>query len=177
MIKCILINNENIDNIKIKDVNDSNLYKKCNYKKDNDFLKIKNWNFENNKIIELWGKNKGNSKYKNSNFLIKNEKLELYGKCIFVLKDISNNYISLEEDIFNNFFNINKENKQGNNTNNLEENDNIENDNIENNNKNNYDNIDNNIDDELEDLISKYENDELEYEMYCYSSEEENNDL
>ena len=55
MINCILIQNNEINEIKVKNLTEDSIYKKCNFKNNSDFIKIKTWNYENN-IIELWGK-------------------------------------------------------------------------------------------------------------------------
>ena len=103
MIKCIIIDKKNINQINIKKLLEEELYKRCNFKNNNNFNKIKTWNFLNNCNIELWGKTEGLNNYKNQNeFLIK-ENLSVYGKCIFILKNNFNKLISLSFMILINF--------------------------------------------------------------------------
>ena len=155
MINCILIQNNEINEIKVKNLTEDSIYKKCNFKNDTDFSKLKIWNYDN-LSIELWGKNKGflNSL---SNFeLFKNNGLNIYGKSIFIMKNKESKYISLNKEIFNNYFNIinNVKSKI------VEE--------ISNECKNKED-----LDSKEDDENSEYSyNSELTYELYEYSDDE-----
>ena len=105
MISCIIINKNDIEEIRVKNLTESIIYKKCNYKIDKDFDKIFSWNNGEN-IIELWGKNTG--KNKNDYSIFKDNNLNVYGKSIFLQKN-NENFISLSKDDFIKFFNVNKE--------------------------------------------------------------------
>jgi len=69
MIKCILLDKEKINEIKIKKFSEEDLYKKCNFKNKNNFKKIKTYN-NNDNIIELWGKTEGLSNHLNNNNIL-----------------------------------------------------------------------------------------------------------
>lgn len=165
MINCILFNNGNFEEIKTKNIEESNIYKKCNFKNNKDFEKLFTWKDDDN-IIELWGKTKGNI-IKNIHILFSSNNISIYSKSIFVKKNCNNKFISLNICDFNNFFNINKqinnynsEDEEFNNTNNAN---NANNTNNAENEYNEY--ISDNEDNDLEDS-------ELSYEVYCYSDEE-----
>jgi len=111
MIKCILLDKENINEIKIKNFSEDDLYKKCNFKNNNNFDKIKTWCFTSNSI-ELWGKIQGLNNNKNNNLILIKENINVYGKCIFILKNNENNIISLDIDNFNKYFNSILETKE-----------------------------------------------------------------
>jgi hypothetical protein len=163
MIKSILILDTSINEINIKNTNisDDILYKKCNMKNNNNFSKILDWNYSNYRI-ELWGKNKGINKFKSSfNFFTKLN-LNIYGRCIFVMKDKDNNFISLNNEIFNNFLNQIDEN-------NVNINNKIE----------KVKKIQEEIINSEDDSESSYEaslNSELNYEIYNYSSDEDSDE-
>ena len=105
MINCILIQNNEINEVKVKNLREDSIYKKCNFKNDTDFSKLKNWNYDNFSI-ELWGKNKGFSNSLSNFELFKNNGLNIYGKSIFIMKNKESKYISLNKEIFYNYFNI-----------------------------------------------------------------------
>jgi len=105
MINCILIQNSEINEVKVKNLSEDIIYKKCNFKNDSDFSKIKIWNHEDY-IIELWGKSKGFSNSLSIFKLFKNNNLHIYGKSIFIMKSNENKYVSLNKDNFINFFNL-----------------------------------------------------------------------
>ena len=174
MINCILFNNGKFEEIKTKNIEESNIYKKCNFKNIKDFEKLFTWN-QDEYIIELWGKNKGNI-IKNIPKLFSSNNISIYSKSIFVKKDINNKFISLNIDNFNTFFNINKQS----NLNHDEELNNVNNNinnNVNNNvNNNEHDNEDDDNEDDEDSISNNEENDledsELSYEIYCYSDEE-----
>ena len=111
MITCILIHNKDINEIKVKNLTEETIYKKCNFKNNKDFLKIKSWK-NNNYLIELWGKNIGLSNSFNNFELLKKYSLNVYGKCIFIMKNNENKYISLDKENFINFFNLKQKEKE-----------------------------------------------------------------
>ena len=163
MIKTILIVDSSINEINIKTNNISNetIYKKCNLKSNINFIKIKEWDLNEN-TIELWGKTKGIEKFKsNFDFFIKND-LNIYGKSIFIMKNKNKEFISLIDSDFQYFLNENNKKKELNEKSNMI----VESESFENNedNKNNEDNEDN---ESVKSLGS-----ELHYEIYNYSSDE-----
>lgn len=163
MIKSILILDTSINEINIKNTNisDDILYKKCNMKNNNNFSKILDWNYSNYRI-ELWGKNKGINKFKSSFDFFTKLNLNVYGRCIFVMKDKDNNFISLNNEIFNNFLNQIDEN-------NVNINNKIE----------KVKKIQEEIINSEDDSESSYEaslNSELNYEIYNYSSDEDSDE-
>lgn len=163
MIKSILILDSSINEINIKNTNisDDILYKKCNMKNNNNFSKIFDWNYSNYRI-ELWGKNKGINKFKSSFDFFTKLNLNIYGRCIFVMKDKDNNFISLNNEIFNNFLNQIDEN-------NVNINNKIE----------KVKKIQEEIINSEDDSESSYEaslNSELNYEIYNYSSDEDSDE-
>jgi len=196
MINCILINNDINDNvleIKVKNLTEETIYKKCNFKNSKDFNKIKEWVIEDNNI-ELWGKINGNKNLKNNWNFFNKENLNIYGKSIFIMKNSDDVYISLSKDylyskiillkennitcedndndnVNNNYDNVNNENNN-NNVNNTVNNNNINNNDNNNNDDNNDDNNDINEDDN-ESIVSNYSyNSELSYELYSYSDDD-----
>ena len=167
MIKSILILYSSINEINIKNTNisDDILYKKCNMKNNNNFSKIFDWNYSNYRI-ELWGKNKGINKFKSSFDFFTKLNLNIYCRCIFVMKDKDNNFISLNNEIFNNFLNKIDEN-------NVNVNVNI------NNKIEKVKKIQEEIINSEDDSESSYEtslNSELNYEIYNYSSDEDSDE-
>ena len=170
MLTCITVKNENIEKIKIKNISEENIYKKCNYKNNDDFEKIKEWP-NNNNYIELWGKKNGRKGSENTNELLTNNIIDkttiLYGKSIFLMRDQEKKFISLQLDELNNFFSDLKLNESS----------------INNSEVNNIHNIvekDKEIEDkeaeniEIDDNESEYSyNSELTYELYSYSDEYE----
>lgn len=111
MINCILIQNSEINEVKVKNLSEDIIYKKCNFKNDSDFSKIKIWNHEDY-IIELWGKSKGFSNSLSIFKLFKNNNLNIYGKSIFIMKSNENKYVSLNKDNFINYFNLDNIDKE-----------------------------------------------------------------
>jgi hypothetical protein len=102
----IIVEKENIKENKINDINE--LYKKCKFKKVDDFVEINTWNY-NNSIIKLYGKLNGKNQSKN---LYKFPDLDktIYGSCALVCLE-NNNYVDLKIEDWNNFV-LNKNNKE-----------------------------------------------------------------
>ena len=171
MIKCILIDKVNINEIKIKNFSEEELYKKCNFKNNNNFNKIKIWSFDNNNI-ELWGKTHGLNNNKNNNVLLIKQNIDVYGKCIFILKNNENNIISFNIDSFNTFFNIpltNTESEEILEEKNTESEEILEEKNTESEEileEKNIESEETNIK-----ILYKYVNNELDYEVYSYNDE------
>ena len=162
MINCILIQNNEINEVKVKNLTEDCIYKKCNFKNDTDFSKLKIWNYDNFSI-ELWGKNKGFSNSLSNFELFKNNGLNIYGKSIFLMKNDEDKYISLNKENFNNYFNIinDVESKI------------IHDENNKFKNKENLESKEIKEDEENCDENSEYSyNSELTYELYEYSDDE-----
>ena len=104
MISCLLVDNEQFNTIRVKNLTEDNIYKKCNYKTNVDFDKIMSLEYNKN-LLEVWGKTKGKMEV-NKNIFLKNNKLECYGKFIIILKDVTNKYLSLDSNEFFKYFNI-----------------------------------------------------------------------
>lgn len=161
MINCILIQNNEINEVKVKNLTEDCIYKKCNFKNDTDFSKLKIWNYDNFSI-ELWGKNKGFSNSLSNFELFKNNGLNIYGKSIFLMKNDKDKYISLNKKNFNDYFNIindveskiiDDENNESKNKENLESKEIKDEENCDENSEYSY-------------------NSELTYELYEYSDDE-----
>ena len=187
MISCITLKNNDFKQLKIKNVDEENIYKKCGYKTNNNFKKLYSWNI-NNDTLELWCKEEENIKKLNQHniFTKYGIKVNSNNKCIFLLKN-KEKFINLDSEVFSDFFNLKEEiemTKKNNNNENNDVNLNNDNNNNNNNNLNNNNNViniksltkeefandfNNNLDNEDE----EYEyNSELSYELYSYSDEE-----
>ena len=83
--------------IKIENINESdipdNLFKKCSYRKNENFIKIFNINFKNYEF-EVWGKSKGKENLLNKFNFTKYFSSKIYGDCLILLKN--NNYINFD---------------------------------------------------------------------------------
>ena len=166
MLYCITFKNNCFKEIKVKNIDTENIYKKCGYKSNNNFNKLYEWVCPSNNNIELWSKEDSNVKtYNNYPLLVKyNIKVNINNKCIFVMKNGAN-YISLENEFFSKFFNL-PETVEFNNNEDIGEHiveENAEVHEILNSNKNKND--------DLLDTCSDT-NSELSYELYCYSDED-----
>ncbi len=73
MISCLLCDNEKFNTVKVKNLTEDNIYRKCNYKTDVDFNKIVTLEYNKN-LLEVWGKTKGKLEL-NKNIFLKNNKL------------------------------------------------------------------------------------------------------
>lgn len=178
MISCITLKNKSFKLLKVKNVSEENIYKKCGYKTSTNFKKIYTWDLDD-KNIELWCKEDTNiTKFNEHSIFTKYSiKLNINNKCIFFLKN-KEQFINLEIGIFNKFFDL-KETIEINT-------DEIINDTNETNEINDTnDNLSSDIN-KTNELLNKllhnnnseneenYEyNSELSYELYCYSEDEE----
>ena len=106
MINILSLNNDSINEIKVKNMDDANIYRKCGYKNTNDFIKLYSGNYKNN-ILEIWGKNKGLQKYKNAHTIFDILKIDAFGKCVIILKNNNENFISITNTILKDFFLVN----------------------------------------------------------------------
>ena len=107
MLKSIIISNEEINEIKIKNLTDDNIFKKCGYKNNNNFKKLYDWEFTNSITLELWGKEKL-KKIESKFFIFSKYNIKTTGKTLFLLRDNNENKfkpLSLTE--FSNFFKLN----------------------------------------------------------------------
>ena len=184
MLSCITLKNTSFTLLKVKNVTEDNIYKKCGYKTSINFKKIYTWNVDD-KTIELWSKEDTNiKKYNMHEILTKYSiKLNLNNKCIFFLRN-KEQFINLDTNIFNKFFDLketieiskddtnNEHNTNDNNTNNdsintnstygLEKTNDLLNKLLHNNNNTNTS--------ENEDSFEF--NSELSYELYSYSDDD-----
>jgi hypothetical protein len=121
--------NGKLKNTVIKKFSKDELYKKCGFKKNDDFIKQYHWVIDNENIIELYGKNKG--KQNNINiypFPIKDAKF--YGNSILLLLT-NGEYQSITQPIIETFknyeisssnvFNVNDDDNENDNKNDIEE--------------------------------------------------------
>jgi len=177
MLSCITLKNTSFKLLKVKNVTEETIYKKCGYKTSINFKKMYTWNL-NEKTIELWSKEDTNIKNYNQHNILTNHaiKVNVNNKCIFFLRN-KEQFINLDTDVFNKFFDL-KETIE------------ISKDDTNNNDINdNSDSINANSTCDLEktnDLLNKllhnnssenednFEfNSELSYELYSYSDEED----
>jgi len=100
MTKIIIIEKENCKEDSIDDMN--NLFKKCKFKKQEDFLELMTWNFKNF-TLKLFGKVKGKSHTK---FLYKFPDFEknIYGN-ISIICLFNDQYYDLDLNLWNDFLN------------------------------------------------------------------------
>ena len=81
-----------VDNINESDIS-SNLYKKCSYRKNDNFKNIFNIKYKNYEF-EIWGKNKGKENQINNFNFTKYFSCKIYGDCLILQKN--NNYINFD---------------------------------------------------------------------------------
>lgn len=155
MIKILIINNDIIKESNIKSLDDDNMYKKLGYKNNNNFSLIKSYKNKDNHI-NIYGKNSGAQNLLNTNSVLINNNLTVYGKAL-VVKIIDNQYTSITEDEFNIFFD-NKNNYCD--STNKQDSTNI----LDSTNKQESHESDNN---------NYSSDDELLEDLYCYSSDNE----
>ena len=177
MLSCITLKNTSFTLLKVKNVTEENIYKKCGYKTSANFKRIYTWDL-GDKNIELWSKEDINiKKYNQHNILTKYSiKLNVNNKCIFFLKN-KERFINLDIDVFNKFFDLKEtiEINNDENNNELNEHSNTDSTNTDSTNDINKTNEllnkllhNNNLENE-----ENYEfNSELSYELYSYSDDE-----
>ena len=54
MVNILSLNNDSINEIKVKNMDDANIYRKCGYKNTNDFIKLYSGNYKNNVISTVF---------------------------------------------------------------------------------------------------------------------------
>lgn len=167
MLKSIIISNEKINEIKIKNLADDNIFKKCGYKNNNNFKKLYNWEFNNKITLELWGKEefkKPGSKF----YIFSKYNIKTSGKTLFLLRDNNENKfkpLSLTE--FSNFFKLDNTEELVNESNIKE----LNNENLHNKIIRDKEEVENSVNDNDSETSL---NSELTLDLYCYS--DENND-
>lgn len=147
MVKILILEKEIIKEDSVDNM--ENLFKKCRFKKGDDFIEIEEWKYKNI-IIKLFGKIKGKSHNK---FLYKIKDMEklIYGPTALIsLKD--NKYIDLNKDFWINFLNDDKNN----------DNKKIHDENSEDKNNDNEDEEDDNSEDSDKETIEKEDVDDEE---------------
>lgn len=160
MISSILIKNDEISCIKIKNFTLDNIYKKCGFKSGDNFAKAYEWNYLDNSKLELWGKVVTNKSTKNNNTFLTSNNITIYGKGILLLNR-DDSYVSISHEEFSIFFNISTNN------------------NISENLENNQQTISNNKSPELTKQEVEYNSDtstsdsELSFDLYEYSSQDD----
>lgn len=98
MISVIIINKKGILNEKkVKNINEENLYKKCNLKNNNNFNCHIKYNSTKGKI-QLWGKDKDRESLKNI-YEFPNKVIQLYGNILVVNKN-KDEFINITIDEF-----------------------------------------------------------------------------
>jgi hypothetical protein len=191
MISCITLKNSSFKLLKIKNVDEENIYKKCGYKSSNNFSKLYSWTIDSSLDLELWSKQDSTSKVYNQHsiFLKYSINVNSNNRSIFLLKN-KDNYINLDSKFFNDYFDLKevieteshsnedtnlqdhnidnktKHSKSQNNTANDANAANVNTNTLINVDKNNVykNNVDKNEDTDV--------NSELSYELYNYSDEE-----
>jgi len=182
MLSCITLKNTSFTLLKVKNVTEENIYKKCGYKTSANFKRIYTWDL-GDKNIELWSKEDINiKKYNQHNILTKYSiKLNVNNKCIFFLKN-KERFINLDIDVFNKFFDLKEtiEINNDENNNELNEHSNTDSTNTDSTNTDSTNDI-NKTNELLNKLLhnnnleneENYEfNSELSYELYSYSDDE-----
>ena len=106
MISCITLKNTSFKLLKVKNVTEENIYKKCGYKTSTNFKNIYTWSLDD-KHIELWSKEDVHIKKHNEHEILTKYsiKLNVNNKCIFFLKN-KEQFVNLDTNIFNKFFNL-----------------------------------------------------------------------
>lgn len=176
MIYCITLKNATFKEIKVKNIDVENIYKKCGYKSNNNFNKLFEWDCSSN-VIEVWSKEDSNVKtYNNHPLLVRyNIKININNKAIFLLKSRTG-YINLESSLFSKFFNLPQTIEFNSDEDNVEDICKKEVTNIDNVQFNNILNSENpletckNINADTDTISDSHS--ELSYELYCYSEEE-----
>jgi hypothetical protein len=107
MISCITLKNSSFKLLKIKNVDEENIYKKCGYKSSNNFSKLYTWNIDSSLDLELWSKQDTTSKVYNQHsiFLEYSINVNSNNRSIFLLKN-KDNYINLDSKFFNAYFDL-----------------------------------------------------------------------
>lgn len=176
MISCITFKSGSFKLVKIKNVDEENIFKKCGYKSSNNFNKLYNWKVDDIRSLELWSKSDNVCKVFSQHTIFTKYSINVNSnnKCIFLLKK-ANDYISLDGNFFTSFFSINDVIESGS----CNNDENMHNLIADNNTKNPKNQIETkNNDDKSSAVLTTNNNEdcdinsELSYELYCYSDEE-----
>jgi hypothetical protein len=176
MISCITFKTGSFKLVKIKNVDEENIFKKCGYKSSNNFNKLYTWKVDDVRNIELWSKSDNVCKVFIQHTIFSKHSINVNcnNKCIFLLKK-ANDYISLDSNFFTSFFNINNVIEAGP-CNSDETMHDLIPDNKAKNPKNQIETKNNDDASSVNHTTNKNEdydvNSELSYELYCYSDEE-----
>ena len=181
MLSCITLKNTSFKLLKVKNVTEENIYKKCGYKTSTNFKNIYTWNLDD-KHIELWSKEDTNiKKYNMHEILTKYSiKLNVNNKCIFFLRN-KEQFINLDTNTFNKFFNLKEIIETSKDDSNNTDDANNTNDTNDTNDANLTDTIKTNellnnllYNNNASETEENYEyNSELSYELYSYSDDED----
>jgi len=168
MISCITFKNGSFKLVKIKNVDEENIFKKCGYKSSNNFNKLYTWKVDDIRSLELWSKTDNVCKVFNQHTIFSKHSINVNSnnKCIFLLKN-ANDYISLDGNFFTAFFSINDVIETGS-ISNANTNDANDANDANSNDANTLKNLEKNLE-KNEDIDV---NSELSYELYSYSDEE-----
>jgi hypothetical protein len=176
MISCITFKNGSFKLVKIKNVDEENIFKKCGYKSSNNFNKLYTWKVDDIRSLELWSKTDNVCKVFNQHTIFSKHSINVNSnnKCIFLLKN-ANDYISLDGNFFTAFFSIKDVIETGS-CNNDDPMHDLMVDNKAKNPKNQFETNNSDHTSGVNHSTNKNEdydvNSELSYELYCYSDEE-----
>lgn len=109
MTRVIIVEkNGDLKSLNIKKFDITELYKKCNFKKADNFECRTTWDAKNKfdfKYVELWGKNTGKANTENKYDFPPPVDSDLYfGSCILVAKDENTDYIDITIEQWNEFY-------------------------------------------------------------------------
>tara|TARA_B100001094_G_C17690311_1_gene557696 strand:+ start:76 stop:609 length:534 start_codon:yes stop_codon:yes gene_type:complete len=108
MLNCLIIKDNEITTINIKNISEDNIFKKCGYKSNNNFKKIFVHKLKDNIKLELWGKTVGLDKYLNVNKFLLEKNFKIYNKCILIALNNKNEYISCLKEYYDVIINNNE---------------------------------------------------------------------
>ena len=108
MLNCLIIKDNEITTINIKNISEDNIFKKCGYKSNNNFKKIFVHKLKDNIKLELWGKTVGLDKYLNIKKFLLEKDLKIYNKCILIALNNKNEYISCLKEYYDEIINNNE---------------------------------------------------------------------
>ena len=95
MIKILIVKkNSDIDEKNVKKIDEDKIYKLCNYKNDNNFFKLHDFEVHGSNYI-IYGKTKGNANYENKYELPPPIDKELYFGSLCILKKTDDKYVDL----------------------------------------------------------------------------------
>ena len=94
----------NIKELKVKNLSRDILHKKCNFKNNNNFLKLTEWDVKingNNIFVELWGKNNGRAGSENKyDFPPPVDNTLLFGNCALIQKNENDELIDFKKPVW-----------------------------------------------------------------------------